>query len=57
LIGVGVAKGVVVDIEVIAFPRDAILSHPFASEDGLQRFAETAARLDGKDETMFNLRD
>jgi hypothetical protein len=48
---------VVVDIEVIAFPRDAILSHPFASEDGLQRFAETASRLDRKDETMFNLRD
>ena len=57
LVGVGVAKSVVVNIKVVAFPRDAVLPHPFATEDGFKRFAEAPACLDGKDQAVFNLAD
>ena len=46
-IGIGRAERPVKAVKVVTFPGDAVLSHPFAPHDGLKRFAEAAARLDG----------
>jgi hypothetical protein len=54
-LGIGAVESRVVDIKIVSFPRDAVLPHPFGSYDGLSRFAEAAARLDGENKSVFNL--
>ena len=56
VLGIGRAQGAVEGVEIIAFPEDTALAHPFAARDGLGGLSEIATRLDRHDEAMEDFR-
>ena len=56
VLGIGRAQGAVEGVEIMAFPGNAALAHPFAACDGLGGLSEIAARLDGHDKPVQDFR-
>jgi hypothetical protein len=56
VLGIGRAQGAVEGVEIVAFPQNTALAHPFATRDGLGGFSEIATSLDRHDKPMQDFR-
>ena len=56
VLGIGRAQGAVEGVEIVAFPQNTALAHPFATRDGLGGFSEIATSLDRHDKPVQDFR-